>query len=156
MDTPGTPIPCLLIPMPESHDLLLPNTAVAEIMSFKAAEEVSGTPDWFLGFIRWRGQRLPLLDHAAAVGHSPMAARPERVVITNTLGEHAVRMPFLAFACRGIPRLLSINAGELRALDETPAPSTGILQAVHWAGEEIVIPDLAPLEALAWQAMMQF
>src|SRR5688500_4090624 len=38
--------------------LLMPNAAIAEVLSYADPEPVEGTPDWLLGQVRWRGWQL--------------------------------------------------------------------------------------------------
>jgi len=53
---------CLLIPI-SGGQLLLPNSVVAEVFPYNEPERVAeNQPNWLLGLIDWRNQRIPLLS----------------------------------------------------------------------------------------------
>ena len=43
----------------QHRNLLLPNTAIAEIVRYAALQPVDNAPEWLLGTMRWRGLRIP-------------------------------------------------------------------------------------------------
>ena len=49
----------LWVPL-ESTNLLVPNVAIAEVVSYQPLEMVEGGPDWLLGLLRWRDHELPV------------------------------------------------------------------------------------------------
>ena len=48
--------------------VVVPNAAVAEIISVQDVREVEGSPQWMLGKARWRGVELPVVSYEAAAG----------------------------------------------------------------------------------------
>ena len=50
--------------------VMVPNAAVAEIISVNEVSEVDGSPQWMLGKARWRGVELPVISYEAAGGDS--------------------------------------------------------------------------------------
>ena len=56
--------------------LVLPNTAVAEIINYVEPTPVKDAPDWLLGTLDWRGYRIPLLSlEQAGTSSRPTRAR---------------------------------------------------------------------------------
>ena len=51
----------LIVPLTD-QGLLLPNVAVAELVSFRITRDKPGAPNWFLGWTRWRDQQVPVVD----------------------------------------------------------------------------------------------
>ena len=155
----GQPLParisCLLIPV-KNKLLLLPNASVAEIVDYQSHEEVSDTPDWFLGFISWRGLRLPLISYESANGSdTTQFSSRTKIVITNTTGQHQPPLSFMAFATFGIPRLVKVSQQELTETETTNAgPADKIM--VSLSGEDATIPELLHLEKLAVQALSSY
>ena len=43
--------------------VVVPNAAVAEIISVQDVRQVEGSPRWFLGKARWRGVELPVVSY---------------------------------------------------------------------------------------------
>ena len=67
--------------------LLLPNAATVEVLSYVDPEPLDNAPDWLLGQIRWRGWRLPLVSFARIAGtHSEGAAVGTKVIVIKALG----------------------------------------------------------------------
>ncbi len=148
-------ISCLLIPMQECN-LLLPNTSVAEIVDYQVPEKSPHTPDWFLGFVRWRGLKLPLISYENANGQESLdVAANARIAVTNTIGEHQPPLSFMAFVTRGIPRLMKITKEEI-AQAENQSNGDADKMIVKVSGEEATIPELIHLEKLATQALAEF
>jgi len=47
-------IACLYLPV-NQQQLLLPNVSVAEVVGYQSPEAPSNKPDYFLGYVSWRG-----------------------------------------------------------------------------------------------------
>ncbi|MCE6984778.1 chemotaxis protein CheW, partial [Pseudomonas frederiksbergensis] len=71
--------------------LVLPNVAVAELIGFQAGSPVLASPEWLLGWIDWRGQRLPLLSFESACGGQLQVGERARIVVLNALGSSPLR-----------------------------------------------------------------
>ncbi len=134
-------ITALLVPLAD-RTLLLPNVAVAELISYRAPQAVPGRPDWFLGQVPWRDLNLPLLSFEAASGGQVEAGSRARVAVLNALGgrEH---VKFIALLVQGIPRSIKVDAGLARS-DVRLAPLE--LDAVNLGDVQARIPDLVALE----------
>ncbi|WP_020407050.1 chemotaxis protein CheW [Hahella ganghwensis] len=149
-------ISCLLIPV-KDRQLLLPNASVAEIVDFQQPEKTTGSPNWFMGYIRWRGIRLPVISYDATNNQDivPEASRFARIAVTNTIGEHHTNLPFIAFLTEGLPRLMKVTKEEITERDDV-ALSLADQAAVKISGEEAFIPKLEKLEELAVKAVSSF
>lgn len=139
----------LLLPLTD-RTLLLPNVAVAELVSYENVHAVANSPDWFLGQIGWRDLRLPLLSFEAASGAALSTNKRSRVVIVNALGGRA-NINFIALLVQGIPRSFKAD-NELLFASEPLAPLE--LAAVDVAGQVAKIPDLVALEQMLEDAGM--
>lgn len=125
--------------------LLLPNTAVAEVIPYETPAAPADLPAWVLGTVNWRGKVIPVISFEAAIGRErPPAARHGRLVIFNTT-LHSSTLPFFAAVTQGIPQLRSLKEEEL-----VPAtiehPNEFILARALYRGESVIIPDLNRLE----------
>jgi chemosensory pili system protein ChpC len=148
-------ISCLLIPV-EGNNLLLPNASVAEVVDYQNPEPTHDTPAWFLGFIRWRGLRLPLISYEGANGSNNNEISPRaRIAVTNTIGEHPSPLAFMAIVTQGIPRLMKVSKEEI-AEAESAVPGPADKAVVRVSGEDAIIPELTHLEKLAIEAMENF
>ena len=77
MDSQSEQMRGILITVPGGK-LLLPNATVSEIITFAAPESVEDKPDWYLGALRWKGYRLPLVSFSAMAGWSSGESQSSR------------------------------------------------------------------------------
>lgn len=136
-------VPSLLVPM-VNQPLLLPNVTVAEIVPPASAESLQGAPEWYLGELLWREQRVPLLSYERMNGESLPESNPRgRIAVLNSTGV-SPDLPFLAIVTQGIPSLARVREDEIHEREAQRQPYEQLL--VSWAGEAAVIPDLAAME----------
>ncbi|WP_374441642.1 chemotaxis protein CheW [Pseudomonas panipatensis] len=131
----------LLVPLSD-RTLLLPNVAVAELITYRPPQTQPGLPAWYLGQIAWRDLRLPLLSFEAASRGSAEVGAGARVIVINALGGRP-QVKFLALLVQGIPRSVKVGP-ELARADVELAPLE--LAAVSIGPDMARIPDLVALE----------
>ncbi len=140
-------IRAVLIPL-DGGRLLLPNAAVAEVIGYKEPQRGNGAPEWLLGEIDWRQQRVSVVGFEQASGRGGTAVGPRaRIVVCNTLNGNP-RRPYLGILAQAIPRLVRLTEGSVdAAASETPlAPA--VLREVSVEGGLAWIPDLDELERM--------
>lgn len=123
--------------------LLVPNTAVAELVAYRNVQPAVNSPNWLLGQIAWRDLSLPLLALEAVENDTPVDLDNARVVIINAIGGRP-KFRFFALLIKGIPRSVRID-DSLQRLSDEPLQALE-LDAVSIDGEVAKIPDLAGLE----------
>lgn len=123
--------------------LLLPNTAVAELVAYRHVQAAENSPNWLLGQISWRDLNLPLLSFEAASSDASVVTERARVVIVNAIGGRP-KFRYFGLLIQGIPRSTRIEADLLSEQNEALLPLE--LDAVSIDGEIAKIPDLAALE----------
>lgn len=112
--------------------LLVPNTAVAELVAWQPADDLPGgvQRDGLVGRIGWRGLQLPLLSfEVLAGGTEPDVTESTRIAIFNSL-EASAGAGFYAVLLQGIPR--SIQVDNRLQPDNQAALRNGELAAVDW------------------------
>jgi len=108
-------IRCVLIPLTEFW-MLLPNAAVAEVISFTSYKKQDNQIDWMLGTIDWREQKVPLVSFEGLL-ETPIQQITERtkIVILNTLNGNT-RLPYIAIVSQSIPRLIKVSSETLKVM----------------------------------------
>jgi chemosensory pili system protein ChpC len=125
--------------------LLLPNTAVSEIISYLPPETVEDKPSWFLGAIRWKGYRLPLIAFSKmAQWNEQTTTAGSKVAIVKALSGHE-RLPYFAFLTAGFPRLVNISSDQL--IDD-PEHESEYYYSANLDSDTISIPNLEKIEQL--------
>ncbi len=122
--------------------ILLPNTTVSEIITFITPESVENKPDWYIGAMRWKGYRLPLVSYSLMTGEKQEPTSNAKVAILKALSGGS-KMPYYALMTQGFPRLVNIASDQL--LDDSEHSSEYFYSA--YLNEEVVrIPKLERVE----------
>ena len=131
------------------NQLLLPNAAVAEVLSYSDPEPIANAPAWLMGRVRWRGWQVPLVDFSRLDGSESTAQAAaggrRRVLVVKAPGGHA-RLPYFAFLADGFPRLMSLSEATLETLAESADPDRCIFARVAINDENAVVPDMDAVE----------
>ena len=129
--------------------MLIPGAAVAEIIPYEPLQRVQDTPDWFLGFLGWRGVQVPVVSfEMLTVGRgsfSLVSVSSASLVIMKALAD-AEDLKFFAIVAQALPRLVQIEPDALVEIDE--APNQAELQRAKFGAEIVSIPDLDHIEQL--------
>ena len=126
--------------------VLVPNTTMAEVITFAHPSPVTGAPSWLLGRLAWRGWGLPVLAFSALAGTAAdESTENARVAILKALSGHA-RLPYFGVLTQGFPRLTLIAEDMLLPDGNAGALPTGVREQVRVHDEPAWIPDLAAVE----------
>ena len=148
MPSKDVAVRCLLIHV-NGGKLLLPNAVIAEVTSDNNNIEQldKNQPNWLLGTIDWRRQRVPLLaiEEALSLPITNSSLKKYRIIVLYGLESPQV-MPFYAFKAIDIPRTIAIHETSLAS------PSTnisrGLVFKVMYNNEVVLLPNLTYLEKL--------
>ena len=134
-----------LIPL-HNIRLVLPNTAIAEVISFLKPEPIEDSPAWLLGKMEWRGVYIPLISfETASTDQAPEINRRSRVIVLNALGGHS-DLPFYAVVAQGIPRLMGLDMSNILDAPNPDSEQRLVLRHVVVEGHPALIPDQKALE----------
>ncbi|WP_455201374.1 chemotaxis protein CheW [Kaarinaea lacus] len=131
----------------EALRLVLPNTAIAEVIAYTHPELPEGMPEWFLGYAPWRGYRIPVLSFENMVDQP--GSRPDkrsRIIVLNSITGDP-DLPFYGLLATGIPRLMVVDSDNIQNAPEIGATDSLIMRQVIIDKHAAVIPDQYELEA---------
>jgi len=138
-------VACLLAPLSD-RKLLLPITAVAEVINTVTMPEAGRDGTAFYGWITWRDQRIPLVSFEAALGgDKPQLKLENRMAILNAIGE-ASGLGFYAILLQGLPTPVQVNSDSLRSSDDTAQKL--VLMNVLVGDEKATVADLLAVESV--------
>ena len=140
----GKAMHCLLIPLQEEK-LLLPNTAVAEVITYVNPEPIENAPEWLMGKISWRDVHIPLVSFELLSGLTETNAGTRRIAVLNTLNGDQ-RVPYIALLMQGIPQLRMIQEDNIVDVD-IESDKNAIARIVKVNDEQVLIPDLDDIES---------
>ena len=146
----GRQLKCLLLPV-KGTPVIVPNSAVAEIITQQDIAPSDDTPDWFLGTGSWRGAEIPLIAFDRLCGErQDVPPAPGRFIILFGLeGEGAP--PFYGIRIEALPRSETVDAERLRtAAGPAHASECVAARATVGGDRECLVPDFDALaETLA-------
>ncbi len=138
-ESPAREIKCLVLPV-AGRPLIVPNVAVAEIVTQQDVTPQPGAPDWLLGTGTWRGTQIPLIAFDRLCGEREDA--PERtgrfVVMYGLEGEGAP--PFYGLRIDALPRTETVDAQRLRPAEGTPHASAMVAARAVVSERECLVP----------------
>lgn len=135
--------------------LLMPNAAIAEVLSYADPEPVKDAPDWLLGQVRWRGWQLPLVAFSRLSGIAEeKPGLGNKMIVLKAFGGQG-RVPFFAVLTQGFPRLVTVSRNALVPVESDEALPPGVLGRVELNDDPALLPDVGRLEAMIGEAMAQ-
>jgi len=134
----------ILAPLTDVY-VMLPNSAVGEILTYTSPEPFKQGPKWLLGEIAWRGWQVPVINYEQLINDkSGMTITAKtRVLIVKTLGE-STQVNYIGLVIQGLPRLKKVSAESLveKQIDELPDT---VFSKVTIDDLQAVIPELGDL-----------
>jgi chemosensory pili system protein ChpC len=144
-------IKCLILPV-QGRPVVLPNAAVAEIITQQDIEPCADAPPWLLGTGQWRGMHIPLVAFDSLTGEradTPQAAG-RFVVVFGLEGEGAPG--FYGIRIDALPRSETVDAERLQPVDGAAHPSEYIGARARLSDErQCLVPDFDALGQLLTQ-----
>jgi chemosensory pili system protein ChpC len=132
--------------------MMLPNSAVAEVLAFERPEPFKQAPVWLLGELGWRDWQVPVICFEQMIEkNSRTSVTPKaRILIIKTLGE-STQVNFIGLVIQGLPKLKKVTASSLVEKQTDNLPKI-LFSKVSIDGLEAVIPELGNLTYMVEQA----
>lgn len=133
--------------------VLVPNTTMAEVITYAKPDSVVDAPDWLLGRLTWRGWGLPVLSFsmfADVAAEEP--TRNARVAILKALTGFA-RLPYFGVLTQGFPRLTLVSDSIVVPDADAGDLPIGVRDQVIVHDEAAWVPDLATIEGALAEAL---
>lgn len=112
MNDQSTSVRCMLLPL-KTINLLLPNSAVAEIIGYSTPRELADTSDWFQGVVLWRGVYIPVVAVEQMCGVDAAEVRPRARIAIIYNPEKDPELPYLGIHIQDIPRAYLAEADSM-------------------------------------------
>ena len=131
---------CMLLPLSAAH-LVVPNSAVAEIIGYSTPMALPDTSDWFLGVVLWRGVYIPVVsvEEMCQIGSVHIGARARIGIVYNP--EKDPEMPYLGIHMQDIPRAYLAESARMETGTDDDL-SEYLLSRVDEDHQARVIPNL--------------
>jgi len=138
----------ILAPLTNGH-MLLPNSAVAEVLGYTQPEPFLKSPNWLLGELAWHGWQVPVICLEQVVNRkSRSSVTPKsRILVIKTLGE-STQVNYIGLMIQGLPKLKTITADSLKELQTDDLPDA-LFSEVSVDDQKAVIPELGELAKIS-------
>ena len=134
--------------------VVVPNAAVAEIISVQDVREVEGSPQWMLGKARWRGIELPVVSYEAAGGDDAQAVNINTqvaVMYSASEDEDHNKFPYIGLAMHGVPHVSTFSREQIRTDEHASVDHPMVAQKVRINGAAAGILDIYAIEEMLHQ-----
>lgn len=108
---------CMLM-MSNKKMLVVPYTAVAEVIGFELPTPFVKSPEWLIGQINWRGISIPVVsfDKVEGASHKDYT-QSLHVAIFNRLSD--TNLDFIGLVVQGVPAMHRLRAKEIELVTQT-------------------------------------
>lgn len=132
--------------------VLLPSSAVAEVLEFTRPEPFKQSPPWLLGELAWRDWQVPVICYEQLINESDgyTVTPKSRILIIKTLGE-STQVNYIGLVIQGLPKLKKVSADTLLETQTDKLPQT-LFSKVSIDDLQALIPELGKLTATVEQA----
>lgn len=139
-------IRCMLIPLRQGR-LLLPNTAVAEVIGYRDPDPLDDQSPWLQGRVAWHQREIPVIDFERLLGRPDVGAGIRQRIVVCFAPDPAAGRPLFGLVAQGIPRLLRVNDSAIQSARCSAAGESAVRMTLHIGGEELLVPDLGYMQA---------
>lgn len=148
-----TSIKCMILTL-RSENVIVPDAAIAEILSAQDAKKVSGMPPWYLGKMQWRGTDVPLVSYEAAGGESVKGINLNTQVAMLYSLSDATDYPYLGVVISGVPHEAQFSEDQIKidedAMESGVHPMAAMKTRIN--GAAVSILDLEAIESMVAKA----
>ena len=147
-------IKCVILTL-RSENVMVPSTAIAEIMSAKDTVRFENTPDWYLGKMPWRGVEVPLISFEAAGGIKAKNINLNTQIAVFYAVNKDAKYPYVGLVISGVPHVSTFSRAQIitdpEALLET-ASHPMVAQKTRINGAAVSILDIDAMESMISEA----
>lgn len=142
-------VKCIILTL-KKDNVLVPSAAVAEIMSVESVDEVTDSPNWLLGTIKWRGEDIPLVSFEALSGEEDLSLnRSTQIAVLYGLNDdETLESPYIGLKISGVPHVSRFTADQIKVNEQAFAEHGLVAQRVKVNGVSMSILDIDAMSTM--------
>lgn len=106
-------IKCMILTL-RSENVVVPSTAVAEMVSAQGVLRLSDMPDWYVARMRWHGVDVPLVSFESAGGGVAKAVNQNtQIAMIYTASDDESRYPYIGLIISGVPHVTQFSRDQI-------------------------------------------
>lgn len=143
-------IKCIILTL-RTENVMVPNAAIAEIISAKDASSVDDAPKWYLGKMAWRGVDVPLVSYEAAGGNTARGLNLNTQIAVLYAVNKEANYPYIGLVISGVPHVTRFSKDQIvtdpeSLLSEYAHPM--VAQKTRINGAAVSILDIDAIETM--------
>jgi chemosensory pili system protein ChpC len=133
--------------------VVVPNAAVAEIISVQNVKEVEDAPGWMLGKTTWRGVELPVVSFEAAGGDDAQAVNinTQIAVLYSANTDEDKQYSYIGLAMHGVPHVSQFSRDQIQTDPDVSDDHPMVAQRVRINGAAASILDIVAVDDMLQQ-----
>ena len=148
-------INCLFVPLSEGA-LLVPMSAVAEVIQTVEVSTQENAPVWFNGWLEWRQKRVPLISFEALRNETRQGiSSSSSALVMNTLSPEK-GLSYYAIQAQDFSHLMRIAEDDPLQQVDGQGDIPHVLMHVELDGQIMQIPDLESLESYLVRGLQDY
>lgn len=131
---------CMMLPL-STINLVVPNSAVSEVIGFSEPRRLDDTAEWFLGVVLWRGVYVPVMSVEQLCGVDVVHIGPRSRIAIIYNPEKDEDLPYIGIHIQDIPRAYLADSSKLESANDDDL-SPYLLSRIDDEQHARMIPDL--------------
>ena len=133
--------------------VVVPNAAVAEIISVQNVKKADDAPGWMLGKTTWRGVELPVVSFEAAGGDNAQAVNinTQIAVLYSANTDEDKQYSYIGLAMHGVPHVSQFSRDQIKTDPDVSDDHPMVAQRVRVNGAAASILDLLAIDDMLQQ-----
>ncbi|MFT5657855.1 MAG: chemosensory pili system protein ChpC [Gammaproteobacteria bacterium] len=114
MSAANQSIRCMILPL-ASINMVVPNSAVAEIIGYSVPKKLADCSDWFGGVVLWRGVYVPVVavEEMCSIDIALAGPRARIAILYNPNKDES--LPYFGIHMQDIPRAYLAESGRMES-----------------------------------------
>lgn len=148
-------IKCILLTL-RTENLVVPNAAVAEIVSLRDVKKINKAPQWLLGKMHWRGVDIPLVSFEAAAEGAGAAMNANQAAVIHLINSDGASSayPYVGLSISGVPHISYFSKDQISTDTQTKKPHPMVAQRIRINGAAASILDIESIAAMIKKAAL--
>lgn len=142
----GETISCVIMPMRSTGGLLLPSSAMIEVIDSRDINVVVDLQAGIIGKMQWKNITIPFLSYETAAGLLQAAFNKDTKAAVIRVPVENSALKYMAIAAYGVPKVVQISRGQMKeVLEEDRVENNIAADRIQIDGQLIWVPDMQAL-----------
>lgn len=140
-------IPCTLVPVTK-FNLLLPNSAIAEVIVSSEFEVIPDTPRWLYGVLNWQNKHVPVIEFDKIDSTDVKSEHKKSIILIALNPSLKGNTPYIGILSKSIPQVIEANSHNVDKNLHPKSTHSHAKSHVIAGRKEAIIPNMESLTEL--------